>query len=418
MKITNKTCSRDSVFRTITSLLLQGCLPALLALASSGVMAKGPGLSPQTYNRLTSINQQIEQERYVQAVTALRELLPLVEARRYDKAVVMQTLGHVQASRGRYRDAMNAYQDSLSLDALPEPAQQQMRYNLAQIYLMNELPQKAVKVLQAWFDGEDEPGADAYALLGNAYGLIKQYRKAVPAFQKAIKLSSRPREPWYQSLLAMHYELGSYTECANLLERMIRLFPNDPEYWKQLASVYMQLNKHPRALTVLELAYLRGMVRKEQELVRLAQLYLYQEMPIKAARILAAEMDSGRVRRNGANQQLLASAWAESRERVRAIEAYQLAAKLADKPEIGEHLAWLYLEDGRWRDAAGVLESSLSSGEVKDTGNTWLMLGIARYESGLHAEARTAFEQAATFESTREPADQWLAHLASVDQES
>lgn len=383
----------------------------MITVQPSALAGQGNGLSPQTYQRLNAIHGLIDAGKTTAALAALKELLASVGQRRYERAVVLQNLGHVQASRDQYQAAIKAFDESLSLEALPETAEQHMRYNLAQLYLATGEPARAIPVLDAWFERADSPPAEAWLLLGHTHAELKNYRKAIPALQKAIKLADTPHADWYENLLAMHYELRAYHDCAVLLERMIRLFPDNDAHWRQLSGIYITMDRPARALAILELVWRRGRLTKEADLVQLAQLYLYQEIPYKAAHLLENAMQAKQVSKTGDNQTLLATAWALARERDQAIRSYRLAAQASTGADVDFTLAQLYLEDERWSEAAQALEKALGKPGLKMPGTAWLLLGIARYELETTGPARKAFTRAAGFAESGKSARQWLEHL-------
>jgi tetratricopeptide (TPR) repeat protein len=394
--------------RIVCTSLLVLCLVTVLQPVRA---AQDAALSPQTYQRLNAIHTLIDAGKTEAALAALKKLLHAVGQRRYEQAVVLQNLGYVQASRESFQDAIKAFEESLALEALPENAAQQMRYNLAQLYLATGNPSRAVTILDKWFGHASNPPAEAWLMLGQAHASLQDYRAAVPALQQAIELADTPRADWYETLLAMHYELQSYRDCARLLERMIRLFPENDTYWRQLSGIYLTMNQPARALVVMELVWRRGRTTREEDLVQLAQLYLYQEIPFKAARLLEDALQAGQVERSTDHQALLASAWALARERDQAIRAYSLAARDATGAEIDFTLAQLYLEDERWEEAAQALEAALGKTGLSHPGTAWLLLGIARYELDSPGPAHEAFARAAGFADSGKMARQWLEHL-------
>ena len=56
------------------------------------------------------------------------------------------------------------------------------------------------------------------------------------------------------------------------------------------------------------------MLEKHDELLKLTQLYLFYEVPYKAALILKRELDSGRIKDEEKNWEQLANAWLSARE--------------------------------------------------------------------------------------------------------
>ena len=401
------TCCYSRLAVWLLATLLAG---AYCCSDSSEAAVQSQRLSPQTYQRLSQIHEYLEQERYDTAAHALEELLPEVSNGGYEKAVVLQTLGHIEALRDRYPAAIKAYEQSLALLALPSDAQHPIRYNLAQLYLASGSPVKAIPVLLKWFEESERPSARAWFLLGSAYLQAQQYHKAVEPLKMAIAGADAPEEVWYQALLAAQYEIGAYAACADLLEEMVRLFP-DAEYWRQMAGIYLTLNRYDQALAVLELADYQGMLTSEQDVLQLVQLYLYQGIPYKAAVLLQVSLEGGRVRGNLRHRELLANAWSEARERDSAIRMYEQVAASSSLAEPNLHLAQLYMEDERWRAASRALEAALDKDGLRDPGNAWLLLGISRCELEEFGTSRAAFENAVRYDGSRDSARQWLEYL-------
>jgi tetratricopeptide (TPR) repeat protein len=389
-----------------------GALLASLLFAASGatLCAAGAALSPQAYKVLVKVHELMEQGEYRTAERRLGELLPQLAGRAYDRAIALQTLASAQAAREDYRHAAQSLRESLDLEALPSDTQQQARYDLAQLYLADDAPERAVSVLESWFEHADKPDGDAWFLLGLAQIQAKHYRRAIDPLQKAIAAVDNADETWYQALLAAHFELGDLQDCATVLETLVRLFP-DRDYWQQLAGVYLALKQDRRALTTLELAWRQDRLSGEGDLLQLAQLYLGQRIPFKAAQLLEREMERGRIEADADNLELLAGAWAEAREREKAIAVYQRAMQAGASASLGLYVAQLHIEDEHWRDAASVLEASLQRGGLGKPGEAWLLLGVAYFESGKPELARNAFARATDYEAARSEARAWLDHL-------
>ena len=376
-------------------------------------------LSPLTYKQLTVIHEQIDQQAYDDALKTLNILLEDVGDHAYEKAVVLQTLGYVQTGRQDYPAAIQAFEQSLALELLPDDTQQRIRYDLAQLCLTSGKTVKAINVLEYWFGQTQQAGAAAYVLLGQAYAQNKQYRKAIPALQRAIELSDTHHAEWYEALLAMHYELQSYQACIPLLKDMIRLFPQRRAYWKQLAHVHLALNNHDAATATLELALRDGALSREQELTQLAQLYLYSGIPYKAARLLEKQMETGTVNDNATHRILLAQAWSATGERQEAVRALENAVNSAPDPELRLQLAQWYFEEERWQAAETLLQPVTNrQGNSKFRAQAWLLLGIARFEQGKSVAAREAFHKASQLPGVNDTAHQWLQFIDTLAKEN
>jgi predicted Zn-dependent protease len=75
-------------------------------------------------------------------------------------------------------------------------------------------------------------------------------------------------------------------------------------------------------LNVLQLAYVRNVLVKEDGLITLAQLLITQGVPDRAGRILLELLEQKKIELSDNNWKLLASAWMQSRERKQAIQAF------------------------------------------------------------------------------------------------
>lgn len=397
-----------SIAPSLAFALVLMALPVLLPAAG------GKMLSPYVYRELADAQQKMERDAYNDSLAALKILIDEAGHSAYEQAVIQQVLGYVQINRASYPAAIRAFERSLALQQLPEATEQQLRYNLGQLYLAQNQPDKAIAILETWFNKANKPSAQAYVLLAQALAEIKQYRKAIPLLQKANSLSDEPHPDWYESLLAMHYELHAYRSCVPLLKTMIRRFPQHTRYWQQLAGIYMALDDPDAALAALELAFRQGALESEQERLQLAQLYLSTGIPYKAARFIEQQIKTGSISATTQHRELLAYAWNSARERKQAIRSLEHTLNDDTRPELRLRLAQWYIEAERWRDATQVLNQINAGDSERTTAQARLLLGIAYFELGDKAAARKAFGLARQFVKTRKSAQQWLDFIDSL----
>ncbi len=379
--------------------------------------AATPALSKLTYETIQSAQELLAAGKTSQAIKVLAKLANASAERPYEQAVALQSLAHAEMSRDRPAAAIPMLERSLVLAVLPDDAQQRTRYNLAQLYMATERFTPAIRQLEQWFDQEAEPKAEAYALLGSAHLQLKHFRSSVKPLRQAIARSKRPRESWYQGLLGAYSELKEYAQCAKLLRTMIKLFPTRSVYWRQLAGIELLRQRYRDALAVTELAYLRGHLESERDLLNLAQLYAQRDAPYKAAQLIETEIAAGRIRTLRKNWEQAANGWYQARETERSIVALEKAIKHGGAgPGLGLRLAQLHLVSENWRQAEsallGVLKGELTDAE---SGRTWLLLGIARQHGKSLETAKAAFVEAAKLSTTKQDAEQWLAYLESLE---
>jgi tetratricopeptide (TPR) repeat protein len=162
----------------------------------------------------------------------------------------------------------------------------------------------------------------------------------------------------------------------------------------------------------MEEAYEEGYLDEHRELVNLARLYLHNDIPYEAAKVLQKGMESGFVEQNAESWKLLADSFLQARERESAVAPLARAAELSEDGGLYVRLAQLEIDTERWGEARSALEAALAKGGLADTGNVYLLLGVANLREGRNAEARRAFTAAQKYEKTKGAAAEWLARLA------
>ena len=371
-------------------------------------------LSQKTYRELTSAQKLLDTGNAKKAISNLKELLDESRQKPYELALVQQTLARAYIGQDDYRSAIPHLKHSLELEALPADSQQRTRYNLAQLYMATERFTDALDVLEVWFTHASKPKAEAYVMMGRAYLQLKRYQEAIEPLRMAIKTNPAPKESWYQSLLAAHSELEQFKQCASLLHTMVQLFPDRASYWRQLSGIQMTREKYEDALSVMELAYLQKHLETQQDLLNLAQLYMFRNAPYKAGVLIENEIKRGRLKRTTKNWEQAANAWLQARETTRAAAALEQAVKTSRKVDLNIKLAQLYIENEQRENAIDRLQKILKFKRLKDddAGQIWLLLGVANMnENTDHKAALAAFSEAIRFNKTKKDAAQWLSYL-------
>jgi len=387
------------------------CAPLGATHAADSGKKRGGMLSERSYKRLAQIHELIGDEKYAEALKLLDPLYAGVGHNDYEKAIILQTYGYIYASQNRYREAIKYMEQCLAIDILPEQATQNMIFNVAQLYMAIEDYKRGLQTLEEWFKTAENPPPNAYALAATAYAQLQKFRQAVPYIKKAVETSDDPKESWFQLWLAMHYELKEYPQAAAVLEEMVRRFPDREKYWKQLSTIYLELKQDGKALSALELAYAQGYLRTENELVQLANLYMYQGIPYEAAQVLQHGLDKGIIKPDKKHWEALGNAYMEARENEKAIPALQKAAEASDDGDIDLRVAYLFLEKEQWDKAADSLAHAIRKGGLDDPGMAYLLLGMASYERKNYDDALQQFNKARNYDKRKDQAVQWINHI-------
>lgn len=377
-------------------------------------------MSQATYNRLSRAHKAIEEGRYADALEELRDLADDVKSRPYEYAVTMQSMGYVFISQEKWETAADYMERALAQKALPAEAEKQVVYTLAQIHATLANYQKTITLMTDWFKTAEDPPADAYVIVANAYAAQDKYREAYPYVKQAIEKSEKPREDWYKLALGIQFELKKFSEAAGTLETLIANWPDKDQYWKQLSGVYIELGQDAKALATMALAYERGLVTKSEDILNLARLYLLNDVPLKAGGVLQKALNEGSVERVRKNYELLSQSWVQAREYEKGIAALGQAAELAEGGELYVRQAQLHMALANWDGAMRAARNALEKGglESKKSGQAWLLLGTAAAEKKDFDAAISAFNKARGYPETRRTATQWLAFVQTEKQVS
>ena len=369
-------------------------------------------LSQQVYDVVTAAAEQADAGEHEAARDKLKRFAARRSLNPYERAVIEQQLGAIASAGGDYSAAASHFEAAMAADGLPRAFIAQLRYNAAQVYLALERASDAARLLEALFDGDDEPPPEAYFSMALARHLLGHDEQALDWAERGLRAHPSPAENHYALASSLNLQLERWARARELLEQIIRLFPAKAIYWRQLVAASLSMDDEEQALVASELGYRRGVLREGGDVLRLARLYLYHEFPHKAARLLERSLDDGVVEAATDNYELLASAWINAREHARAVAPLQKAAQRADNGELFLRLARLWVEDEDWPRARKSLERALERGGLDDEPGARLLNGIVLAKLERNAEAKVEFRYCLGFKSTSNEARGWLEYLA------
>jgi hypothetical protein len=368
-------------------------------------------ISESTYRRLERVMDQIAKEKYGEAETKLNEMLEGTGRGDYEKAIILQTLGFVYASTKREMQSVKAFEQAVATNALPQQTHEQMMFNIAQLYIIDDKWDIGMQKLNAYLAESCNPNPEAHILLAAVHTDKKQWRDALKQVDLALVKARVPKETWLQVKLAIHNELKEYARCAEVLVYLISMNPIKEEYFKQLHGILMEIQKDPEALAVLSLTERRGFLDTEGEYRNLASMYLHMDIPLKAAMVLERGFAAKLVQPTDKNYELLGNAYLMAREYAKSEKAMGQAAQLSDKGELYKRLAQIQMANENWKGALDTLQKAQKKGGLKEPGEAALLAGVAAVQIKQWNTAEAALRQAMTHEKYAKEAMQWLNHL-------
>lgn len=375
---------------------------------------KTPAMREIAFKKIEKAQQYVDEKDYASALEELDEMSRMRGLNSYETAMMWNFRAYIYYDQDKYGDAINAYKQVLAQPDLPLGFEDQIKYGLAQLYFVEENYTESLKYLDDWLQYQESPNAQAYILKGQIHYQLQQYREAIEPIETAIRLTEESggqvKENWWLLLRSMYYELNDLPKVREILEILVLNWPK-PEYWLQLASVYGDTNEDAKQLATMEIAYQEGALVKENHLVTLAQLYMYNEVPIKAARVMQKGMEDKIVEGTERNYEILAQALVAAKEFDSAIAPMKRAAELSDEGELFTRLASVYMERERWDDCVDAISQGLKKGSVDRPDQASMVQGMCFYNNDDLSGALGSFRSARRDDRSRQAASQWITFL-------
>ena len=148
---------------------------------------------------------------------------------------------------------MDAYRKLIAEPEVTIPLRTGALLSLGQLYMVQEDYERGIQYVLQWQKEIEKVTAQSYALLGQAYFSLEDYKKSLSSIETAIKLAEeegyKPRENWYVIMAAniseMKSEIGEKESLRRQLpiyEILVNLYPKKL-YFIQLGGVYGQLGR-------------------------------------------------------------------------------------------------------------------------------------------------------------------------------
>ncbi len=407
--------------RLIASLILVMVLTTLsgqvFAQASQCGVERGKTggtLQEPTYRKLNDIYEDVGNELYDIAYDKLKVMISRAKGK-YLKATLFQMMAQVEWARSNFDSALSNFEKAVALDALPDHIHFALMYQIAQLYYMQERYDDALDKLALWMCKvpPEKIKPASYVLKASIYAQKKDWKNVIPAIETAISMSDAPKESWYQLKLASHFELGQFPKAADTLEVMIQHWPEKKDYWVQLSQIYYKLKRDDSALSVIALAYRRGMLDKQTDIMYLSNLYSNREVPYKAAEVLQKGIEDGIVEASKKHWTMVADTWYAAEEMEKALDAYERAGKASEDGDIDLRRGYILVDMERWEKAVEALEAALEKGGFNDRkmGEAYVLLGMSEFKLENYSKAKTAWDRAGKYAKSRKSAQQWKNHM-------
>ncbi|NHK29552.1 tetratricopeptide repeat protein [Parvularcula flava] len=373
-----------------------------------------------------------EEEKFAEAITVLDRLLANRSGGMtpYELGTTYELRASFKANlpNPNYTSILEDLERAAASGGLPTDRVRQIRFNMAQIYFQEERYPEAIRLLTEYIQYQESVGepvnANTYRLLAGAYIAQDNFQQALGPMETALRLhrqENNPQQSYYATMNYVYSELKLESKRGDLLVEMINIWPEEEQYWSQLAGAYSQAERDADAAAVLELAYRAGIITESAKVLNLVQYFTILDNPYRGAQLLEQEMAAGNLERDLDNLQLLAQAYNLAREQKKALVPLREAAQIAPTGELYYRLGQILFADEQWQESAEALTEAINRGglEARDIGDAWLLIGNAYYNIDTNSEAQRdraidAWNRAQNYSNSRQAANGWISYVREV----
>ena len=372
-------------------------------------------MSQAVYTIIDKANKALEAKMYADAVKYCDDVLKRKGLNEYEQITALQIRSYSQYYNDDVKSAMAGFEKILQIGAnaegLPDGLVDSIRYNLAQIYVVNGQYAKSIALLKSWFETAQNPAPDAYILMGQAYAQQEKYKDAIPWYVKAIDTAKGQNKDvskdWYQNLGSMYMLTEQYKKAEPIWELLCEKWPTK-NFMVTLANLYGMVKREKDMLAIFDALYRQGRLDTGNEIIQLSQLWQYHDVPYRGAEILKKGMDDGKVEKSAKNLQSLANAYVAADEVDKAIPYMTQAASMSKDGNLYIQLGQAYIQDEKWKEAAQAIQKGFDKGGVDNKNQAVYLLGITQYNMDDYNAAKRTFAQCRSDKSLGSNCERYL----------
>ena len=145
--------------------------------------------------------------------------------------------------------------------------------------------------------------------------------------------------------------------------------------------------------------------------MQLAQVYLMNALPFKAAEALDNGIKAGVVEDSAKNLTFIAEAFVQAREDKKSLPFFLAATEKVEHGNLDQRLAEIYLNLEKYDEAADHARLALNKGDLTFESNAYVALGMAQFNLQNFDASILAFEQAEKHKKSANLAKQWIKYV-------
>ena len=400
--------------RPLKTLMTIGVGLAMLLSGEQRALAAGPALSQQSIDKLQGLERELSNGHYQQVVDTARSRAASAgssQAEQWARALYLQMAASAAQRLDQPGRAADLLYQARTIETAPLSQRLQWLEQEAKLRLRAGQLDQASALFDRW-QGQASLGSDDLWLGARLHARLEQWDAALHWVRLARQSNASPGSEHLALAASIYQQSGQLEEASNVVEAQLDQDDSDPARWQQAAALYQRLGQPGRAAALWEAGWQRGILKGEEALMMRAKLHMAGGTPARAAEMLTTALEDGSIEDSEAHRRLLASAWAQSRDHQKALQAWQAVAERSDEAHDWYMLGDLAYGWGVWSQAEKGFAKARARG-ADNPGQLLLMEGVAAYEQGRLDQAQQVFQQAEEFGDSADQAEQWLALIGS-----
>ncbi|WP_434363022.1 hypothetical protein NF212_19050 [Parasalinivibrio latis] len=377
----------------------------MLAVASvtlSGLVLAGE-LSQFTAGK---VQKAYELQQEAKVPEAIKMLSGLELDRPFEQAFVNRMLGVLYWQYGQTGKAIAKLKLAVDSGLLEDSQAWVTQRMLADLYMTEESYSNALKYYYPLTKNipNNEKADDLWLRIAQAHYQKQQWKSVLKSTKEYERVTHKDSVAPLTMKLGAQLQLRHWKGSVPTLKRLIAVEPDNRNWWMQLTSSYMRLDRPTDALSILALAKRDGIVFSTQDTLMMAQLYAQQGIPEVAAQLLS---DLSEKQKNEETTVEEARYWQMAKEWDNAIAGWRRASELDNKHRW--HLAQLLLQQEHYQAALRELNKVNRSGRTADIelAKARAFYKLSQFDNALmHAKRADEYQPS-------EQAKSWIHYLSA-----
>lgn len=302
----------------------------MLSVFTSAAFAKE--LSTYSIRKVVYANELQEQGKLNDAIKQLKDYQP---RQAYDKAYIQRMLGNLYWQVEQPEQTIKQLTLAVDANILEPLAQRDTLSMLADILLSQghyKLAEARYISLSTLYKDNDKKLEEVWLRISQAQYQQQKWSDVESSvgkqqhYQRLSKLT--PKTLPLQMLLSAQMAQKKWQGAINTTGKLREMQPQNGIWWRQLTSLYLQIQQHRQALITLQQQERAGFVLNDQQLALMTQLYAQSGVPYKAAQTVQRLTDASTSAERLAEQAIY---WQQAKEWQLALQSWQKAAHYDEK---------------------------------------------------------------------------------------